>query len=222
VPAPTPTDPDQHLRLVRDVTANFFFWQGLRWVPMGVGLIVFALAAAPGVPLPNAAREVVPAATMLVALWLSTTVATNYYRRTFGDVRGLPGLHAKRDTVKWLVAYPLMFGSMILDARLAPPVFVSAIVFAAGIVAYRQSTGRGRVHYLFAAAILALFGLLPLTGVVPTGKALFGPFLGLLGAIYVVSGALDHLELTRILRPPAGDEDDTSGARHVGGDVRAV
>jgi hypothetical protein len=64
-------------------------------------------------------------------------------------------------------------------------------------------------------------GWLPLTGAVPAGKELFGPFLGLLGAIYVVGGVLDHRELTRILRPPAGDGDQTD-AQHVGGDVRAV
>jgi hypothetical protein len=188
---------------------------------MGVGLIVFGVASSPGVPLPETARGAIPAVVMLIALWLSTTVAGAYYQRTFGNVRGIPGMHARRDTIKWLVVYPLMFGSMLLDAKLQLPIFISAIVFAAGIVAYRESTGRGRVHYLAAAALLALFGLLPLTGVAPTGKDLFGPFLGLLGAIYVVCGVLDHRELTRILRPPTGD-DETSGAPHITNDVRTI
>jgi hypothetical protein len=216
------TDRDEHLRLLRDVTANFFFWQGLRWVPMGVALIVLAIAQSPALPLPEGARDLITAATMLVALWLSTTVAGAYYARTFGNVRVIPGLHARRDTMKWLVVYPLMFGAMIVDATLRPPVFVSGLVFAAGIVAYRHSTGGGRVHYLFAAAILALVGLLPLTGALPTGKELFGPFLGLLGAIYVVSGFLDHRELTRILRPPAPEGDRSGGAQPMNGDVRAL
>jgi hypothetical protein len=218
---PVPRDRDAHLRLVRDVTANFLFWQGLRWVPMGAALIVLAVVTAPAVPLPESARDVILVIAMLLGLWLSTTVAGAYYRRTFGSVRDIPGLHAARDTAKWLVFYPLMFGAMILDAQLQPPVFVTAIAFAVGIVAYRQSTGRGRAHYLAAAAILALFSLLPLTGAAATGKALFGPFLGLLGAIYVVCGVLDHRELTRILRPPAGD-DETGDPQPMRSDVRAV
>ena len=214
-----PTDRAAHLRRIRGITANFFFWQGLRWVPMGVALLVFGLANARAIPLSEPVRDILPAAVMLIGLWLSTTVAGAYYERTFGSVRGIPGLHAKRDTVKWLVVYPILFGSVILDAKLRLPVFASAIVFAGGIVAYRQSTGGGRVHYLAAAVILVLVGLLPLTGAVPPGKALFAPFLTLLGAIYVVCGVLDHRELTRILRPPAGDGDDAAGAERIGGDL---
>ena len=194
------------LRTVRDVTANFFYWQGLRWVPLGAALIVFALASAPGVRAePWAAWA--PWVAIALALWLSTSVAGRYYRRTFGAVRALPGLHTRRTRIKWLVVYPVMFGAMIVDAELAPPVFVSGLAFAAGITAYWQSTGRGRVHYLLAAAGLAVIGLLPLTGLVPTGRALLPPFLGIVGAIYVIGGLLDHLELVRILGPITREEE---------------
>jgi hypothetical protein len=200
---PAPSDRD--LRMVRDVTANFFFWQGLRWVPLGVALIVLALASTVG------ARDAawapwVMRGTLALALWLSTTVAGRYYRRTFGAVRALPGLHTRRTAIKWLVVYPAMVGAMILDGTLELPVFLSGFAFAAGIVAYRHSTGGGRAHYLAAAGALAVIALLPLTGLVPTGRALFSPFIGLLGAIYVVGGVLDHHELVRILRPVARQE----------------
>jgi hypothetical protein len=145
---------------------------------------------------------------MALALWLSMDVLGRYYTRAYGRVRGIPGQHARRTRAKWLVVYPAMFAAMILDWTLHVPVFLSGVVFAAGIEAYRRSTGGGRRHYVVAEMLLASLTLAPLTGLT-TSRELLIPFIGLLGGIYVVGGVLDHLELARILGPAsAAAEDD--------------
>jgi hypothetical protein len=206
---------ERELQRVRGVTANFFFWQGLRWVPMGVALILIGLGATPGLRLPPFMRGWAPWVAMVIALWLSTSVIGGYYQRTFGSVRGLPGLHARRDTVKWLVVYPALMLALAADAKLEPPVFISGLVFGGGILAYWWSTGRGRPHYLVATTLLCLLAFLPLSGTVPAGRVLIGPFLGVLGIIYVIGGVLDHFELTRIMGPVMGEdmrEEENAGA----------
>ena len=41
----------------REVTANFFFWQGLRWVPLGAALLLVTWSSLPAFPLPAPWRE---------------------------------------------------------------------------------------------------------------------------------------------------------------------
>lgn len=41
---------DASLQRIHDFTANFFFWQGLRWVPLGAALLI--LSFQPGKLLP--------------------------------------------------------------------------------------------------------------------------------------------------------------------------
>lgn len=204
MPAVEPsTIPD--LDRVRAVTANFFFWQGLRWVPMGFALIMFALAPYAKGVLGNPWTDIVTYAAFCVALWLSADVLGRYYTRAYGRVEGIPGQHARRSTIKWFLVYPAMFAALILDWKLDGPIFMSGIVFGAGIEAYRKSTGGGRRHYSVAAALFALLAFAPLTGVASSRQMLL-PFIGLLGVVYVVGGILDHFELARILGP-VRDED---------------
>ncbi len=190
---------DSHLRRLHAVTDNFFFWQGLRWVPIGIALMVVSIAKMQGVThaKPISPWDGVPF--MLVAFWLSTRVLGRYYARNFGRVRMDLSRHKTRTSVKWLVAYPAMLGTMVVDARWKPPVLLSAIAFALAIEAYRESTGGGRTHYIFAALTLGVFSLLPALGVIPTGVVALAGVLALTGAIYVVGGLLDHRELVRIL-----------------------
>ena len=194
------------LERVRAVTANFFFWQGLRWIPMGFVLILFALGPFAQQRLGIPRTEEVTLVLMLVATWLSTTVLGRYYARRYGRVQGIPGQHARRTSIKWLVVYPAMFAALILDWKLNAPMFISGAVFAAGIEAYRRSTGGGRRHYIAGAILLALMTFAPLAGIGSSRELLF-PLLGVLGGIYVIGGALDHRELVKILGP-APTEDD--------------
>ena len=189
------------LRRIRDVTDNFFFWQGLRWVPMGVAMLGFATAYSPRVPIPSSLRAWIGLPTFVLALWLSSSVLGRYYNRHFGRVRGDPSRHVVRTTIKWLVVYPAITVALFADARLGPPVIVSSLAFAIAIEAYRQSTGGGREHYIVASLGLVAFSILPLFGVLPPGKPILASLIGILGFIYIVGGVLDHRELVRILTP---------------------
>src|SRR5690242_18777727 len=97
---------ESRLRAIRDVTDNFFFWQGLRWIPVGAAMIACAAVSSPRLAFPPAQRGWIAALSFAAALWLSTTVLGGYYARHFGRVRGDPSRHALRTSVKWLVVYP--------------------------------------------------------------------------------------------------------------------
>jgi hypothetical protein len=204
----TSTTVPRDLDRVRAVTANFFFWQGLRWVPMGAALIVFALVPYTKRAIGDPWSSVLSWGVMIVALWLSTTVLGRYYERAYGRVQGIPGQHARRNTVKWLIVYPAMFAAMILDWKLNLPFLMSGAVYGAGIEAYRRSTGGGRLHYAVGAALFGLLSLVPTIGIA-SSRQLLVPMLGALGALYVIGGVLDHRELVKILGP-AHVEDDGS------------
>jgi hypothetical protein len=194
------------LRQIHDVTDNFFFWQGLRWIPMGAAMLCVATVSSPGVPIPVVVREWIALPLFAVALWLSTAVLGRYYARRFGRVRGDPSRHAVRTSVKWLIVYPAIVVALVADAKFAPPIVVSSLAFAIAIEAYRQSTGGARHHYIIAAIGLVAFSILPLFHVVPAGKYSLTPLIGIIGLIYIVGGVLDHRELVRVLAPIREEE----------------
>ena len=204
MPAAQLPDPDR----VRAVTANFFFWQGLRWVPLGAMLILVSLLRVGREAFGRTITNIVALLGVIVAVWLSTSVLDRYYARTYGRVQGIPGQHARRSRIKWLIVYPAMGLALVLDWQLNAPIFISGLVFAAGIEAYRRSTGGGRIHYIVASALLAVVAFAPLTDLA-SSRELLVPFFGMLGAIYIIGGLLDHRELQRTLgggRPaPAGE-----------------
>ena len=189
-----------NLERVRAVTANFFFWQGLRWVPLGIALILLSFAPLTKRAIGDPWASIISLTTLFIALWLSTTVLGAYYARAYGRVQLMPGQHARRDAIKWLVVYPAMFVALILDWRLNAPILFSGAAFGAGIEAYRRSTGGGRRHYIVAAILFSLLTLAPSVGLA-TSRELLVPLFGVLGAVYVVGGVLDHRELVRILGP---------------------
>ena len=180
---------------MRAVTANFFFWQGLRWVPLGLVMIFLVLDPKLPPPWPN---PYLGFAYMGLAFILSMAIG-RYYGRTFGRVEGLPDLHRRRTIGKWMVVYPAMIFSLIVDGYFAWPIFVSGVVWGVAILAYWATTGKGRHHYPVAAFIVAALSVLPLFGMEP-GKAMISVLIGTVGVIYVVGGILDHLELSRFLR----------------------
>jgi len=200
--------PAPDLRRLHAVTDNFFFWQGLRWIPMGFALMVSSIAMMPGVPLSKDVRPWIGVPFMVIALWLSTRVLGRYYARHFGRVRMDLSRHKTRTSVKWFVVYPAIAAAFIVDARWHPPVLVSALVFGAAIEAYRESTGGGRLHYVVAAVGFVAFSLLPALGVLFTGKGALGAVIGLTGVVYAIGGLLDHREMVRILG--ANDVSDVS------------
>jgi hypothetical protein len=99
-----------------------------------------------------------------------------------------------------------MAAAVFLDWKLNGAVMVSGVVFGIGIEAYRRSTGGGRLHYIVAAILFALMSLAPTIGI-SSSRDLLIPLLGMLGAVYVIGGLLDHRELVKILGPIRTEND---------------
>ena len=199
------TQSDADLRRMREVTANFFFWQGLRWVPLGAALLLVTWSMLPSFPLPAPWRDAMPWLALAGGLAASWGIGT-YYARTYGAVRALPGLHTRRTALKWGVVYPAMAVALLVDALLTPHVLVSGLVFAAGIEAYRRSTGGGRQHYLLASLLFAAATFAPALGLVQPGREALTFLIGGLGLVYLIGGMLDHRALRQLLRARAEDE----------------
>ncbi len=193
------------LERVHSVTSNFFFWQGLRWVPMGVALMVLSASYAAWWPLDRRWSDVALIGALGGALALSSVLG-RYYARAYGSVRGDPHAHAARSRAKWLIVYPAMCIALLVDGIFAPELFVTGVTWGAAVLLYWWSTGRGRVHYVGAALLLASTSIWPMLGLARPGLPMINAFMGVVGAIYVVGGVLDHLELRRVLPPaPRGD-----------------
>jgi len=189
------------LETARQVTANVWFWQGLRWAPGGLVFLMVALTPV----LMNDSLAVWLSWTGAFALWVYLyRLADRYYARRFGVVVALVGAHRRRERVKWLVAYPAMTASIFVDLLVAPKLFLSGLVWAAALLAYRASTGGGRPHYFVGAALLAALTPLPAWGELSNGRPMVVLWATVVGLLYLIMGGLDHLELTR--RFPARDE----------------
>jgi hypothetical protein len=92
-----------------------------------------------------------------------------------------------------------MLISMLIDMRSSLPLLLSGVVWGIAIEAYRRSTGGGRRHYIAAATSVVVFGVLPLSGLVPSGEDGVSALIALVGLIYIVGGILDHRALVRAL-----------------------
>jgi hypothetical protein len=184
----------QRLDLAHRISANYFFWQGLRWVPLGFALLLLSI-------LPRGSH---PLAVSMFVIGIALAVslaAGRTYKRRFARARRLAEGHAQRERWKWFVVYPLMFLALVWDIRSASMFFVTGPVWGGAIAAYWWSTGRGRLHYIPIAIAVALTGLLPTVGLIPPGKPMLNVFFAVIGATYVIAGILDHLELARVLPP---------------------
>lgn len=200
-----PTRETPALDRINAITANFFFWQGLRWVPLGVAMLVVAWSHGPSSPVPKSRESSLAIATMGLA-FLASAMLGPWYARSFGRARGIPGRHARRTRTKWLVVYPALLIALVVDAVAKPPVLVSGIAFAAAIEAYRRSTGGGRAHYIIASVVFAALTFAPSLGLATPGVGALNLLIGVLGATYAIGGLLDHLELKRVF-PDVQDGD---------------
>lgn len=197
---------ESDLDRVHSITDNFFFWQGLRFVPMGAVLLVFSASYTSWWPIEHRFQSVVLLAALAGGLAVSSAIG-RYYGRAYGRVAATPGAHVLRSTIKWLVVYPAVTASLLIDALLHPPIFTSGIVWALATLAYWWSTGRGRPHYLGAALLMGSTAAWPALGVSAPGRDMLNLFIAVVGVIYIVNGVLDHLELRRSLPPiPASDD----------------
>src|SRR5213080_3588542 len=105
------TDQSGAFDMTRRVTANLWFWQGLRWAPMG------ALATGAALFVASAPEPAVGWACYVAALalgWWLYRLADAYYVRRYGVVRLALGQHRRRDQVKWLAVYPAMVAAIVV------------------------------------------------------------------------------------------------------------
>jgi hypothetical protein len=183
---------------VRAVTDNFFFWQGRRFIALGPVLIVAGFIA--NARLDERLANGLLIAAIVLALIVSARVGRRY-RAEFGSVRPLAGAHALRSRIKWLLVYPAMFASLLLDGLYSAslPVFLSGFVWAVGLVLYRKSTGGGRVHYLTLAACLAGLGLVPLATAM-TSRDMVAVMMLVLGTGYTAAVLLDDDEMRAVMK----------------------
>jgi len=207
-------DEDGRGARIRAVTDNFFFWQGHRFLALGPVLILAGFIA-------NARLdERVAGGLLVVAVVLALIVSAlvgRRYRAEFGSVRPVPGAHALRSRIKWLLVCPAMFASLLIDFYVASlPVFLSGFVWAVGLVVYRRSTGGKRVHYLTLAACLAGLGLVPLATAI-AGRDMVAVMLLVLGVGYTAAVLLDDDEMRAVMKgagaaPPGGAPQSGSAA----------
>jgi hypothetical protein len=190
------------LETSRRVTANVWFWQGLRWAPGGLVFLIVALTSL--FPADWTLLMWLGWTGVLALWWYLYRLADRYYARRFGVVMGLAGQHRRRDLIKWFVVYPAMSASIFVDLLAAPRIFLSGLVWAAALLAYRASTGGGRPHYFVGAVLLAALTPLPTLGLLANGRPMVELWAVLVGALYLTLGTLDHLELAR--RYPLRDE----------------
>ena len=90
----------EKLKQIRAVTANYFLWQGLRTSALGPILIISGLNLLQPAWYPfDGNRGLWPLLFAVAPGWLGFAAAGRYYEKTFGAVRGLPGLHSRREAV---------------------------------------------------------------------------------------------------------------------------
>jgi hypothetical protein len=165
---------------------HLWYWQGLRWAPGG--LLLLATAAAATAPLPAPVRWVGWLVAAVGAARLHG-LAGRYYARWLPDLR--PGAR----TAGGLTASAALIAGLVVDARLTPPVLVTAVVGAAMLLGYGFATGGGRPHHVVGVALLGALAPLPAVGLVESGRARVLLWLVACGVLYPVLAVLDHREL---------------------------
>ena len=98
---------EARLERIRGVTANYFFWQGLRLVPGGLIIVLAGLIWSDWWPFTGWMEDALLIGVLPGALGASVAIG-RYYQRVFGEVRAVPRQHGRRNTIKWLVFYPAM------------------------------------------------------------------------------------------------------------------
>ncbi len=71
----------ESLERIRDITGNYSFWQGLRWVPLGFVVLIFGLKHAPWWPFTDFWNDVILGLAVLIATAASFYAGT-FYQRT--------------------------------------------------------------------------------------------------------------------------------------------
>jgi hypothetical protein len=178
--------------------------QGLRLVPLGVGLVAKNLYSMvwPG---RSFVTETLVALMALAALAGFFLVGV-YYHHRFGRVE--PRRGPVWGCLGGTAGVGLYFACYALDCHQGRLSLSSLFMACLSLVCYLGSKGR-RWHYLPLALMFTALTVLPLTGIVSPKEIASGPgSLGnlSLGLFLVVGGVLDHRLLCRVLAAPVAIE----------------
>jgi hypothetical protein len=188
---------------IRFVTANYQQLQGLRLVPLGLVLALWALCDVLGLldAAGAAAGDRVKVLTRIgLACWLGLILALAaplYYRYRYGSVDPLDR-HSRN---RWITA--AVIGFFVLggiDRNLAGPVSLQMLLVSVSLVITVWHDGRVRVHYLAPAMVWLAASFLPALNASPADLKI--TLIGLGGLTLIGCGIGDHVLLTRTLAKP--------------------
>jgi hypothetical protein len=193
---------------IRFVTANYHQLQGLRLVPLGLLLALWAsldwLGFFDPARFPPADR-----ATVLTrigfACWLGLLLALAapvYYRYRYGSVEPFD----RRSRNRWITAAVIGFFVLArIDRVLQWPVSLQLLLVSMALFITVWHDGRVRIHYLAPAFVWLAVSFLPMWDVSPA--LLRTMVFGLGGLTLLGCGIGDHLLLTRTLARPRTTDD---------------
>jgi hypothetical protein len=207
---------------IRFIATNYVNLQGLRFVPMGMCLLLIALWAnalwVKGLVgavlwvngLVGAVKYFTIPGVIIVSMIVSLLLIDKYYFRNFGQIQRTP----ESSRFEWLISIVggiFALGALWVDITLRLPVSFIGLVFATGLIAdYLRLTwlvgGRFLIYYPLGAIFAVIVSILPLFGI-PKWWLSFGlenELVGisiLIGVFFIFAGVWGHLFLLRALYP---------------------
>jgi hypothetical protein len=193
---------------IRFVTANYHQLQGLRLVPLGLFLALWASFNVLGLLDPGRFSPIDRAHFLTrigLAFWLGLLLALAapaYYRYRYGSVEPLD----RRSRNRWITAAVIGFFLLVpIDRGLQWPVSLQMLLVSLSLFITVWHDGWVRAHYLAPAFVWLAVSFLPALEV---SRADFVTTLYGLGGLTLVScGIGDHLLLTRTLAKPRTTDD---------------
>ena len=200
---------------IQFVTRNYSQLQGLRLVPLGLFLVLWALLDALGI-FDRSGYSPVGYAKVLtrigLAFWLGIILALAsplYYRYRYGSVEPLERGARNRWITIAVIGYLVL---VPVDRALQWPVSLQVLLVAVSLFVTVWHDGPIRRHYLVPALAWVAVSVLPALGASP--EVLKTTLFGLGGLTLIGCGIGDHVLLTRTLAAP-GPSDEAPHAAAV-------
>jgi hypothetical protein len=176
------------LNRIHYVAEHYLQLQGLRLLPLSAPFLLAAIERMAGVPFVPAGLWTVLGLTALAAPF----PIGRYYARRFGQA---PPLRWRSGILTLLGACAGFLWFEWLQETLSPPVSLPVLFVAVVLARLGLVSGRLRVHYLWIAAAVAVFALLPRGGVSADTRAVTANLL--IGGGLVVAAIGDDRVLRR-------------------------